>query len=268
MTRRGPAPLIGITCEAVFPDAGRSTYDLVCDHRYAEAVKDAGGHPVLLPIAYRKAILRRYLEGIDGLVIVGGDDVDPRLYDEEPLPSTHVIFQQRTTFETWLYRAGKERRLPILAICYGMQLINGLEGGTLHQELPSVKRPLRIDHRGARRHRHRVRILDATRLGASTEMTRAVVATEHHQAVRDLAPGFVACAVADDGVIEAIENPDLPHVLAVQWHPERTRRSLLTRRLFRSFMGLAGAYREGTPLLPYRVVTAASSRPPPARRPR
>ena len=244
MIKGARAPLIGITCEAVFPDAGRSTYDLVCDHRYAEAVKDAGGHPVLLPIAYRKAILRRYLEGIDGLVIVGGDDVDPRLYGEEPLPGTHVIFHQRTTFETWLYRAGKERRLPIFGICYGMQLINVLEGGTLHQELPPRRGPLRIDHRGAGRHRHRVRILAPTRLGASTEMTRAMVATEHHQAVRDLAPGFIPSAVADDGVIEAIEHPDLPQILAVQWHPERTRGSQLTRRMFRSFMELAGAYRE------------------------
>jgi putative glutamine amidotransferase len=243
MTRRA-APLIGITCEAVFPATGGQTYDLVCDHRYAEAVKDAGGHPVLLPIAYRKAILRRYLEGIDGLVIVGGDDVDPRLYGEEPQPGTQVIFQQRTTFETWLYRAGKALRLPVFGICYGMQLINVLEGGTLHQDLPPRRTPPHIDHRGVRRRRHRVRILAASRLGASTDMTRAMVATEHHQAVRELAPGFIPSAVADDGIIEAIEHPDLPHVLAVQWHPERTRDSLLTRRMFKSFTELAGAYSE------------------------
>jgi putative glutamine amidotransferase len=243
MTRR-LAPLIGITCEAVFPDGGKA-YDLVCDHRYAEAVKDAGGHPVLLPIAYRKKVLQRYLQGIDGLVIVGGDDVDPRLYGEEPQPGTHVILQQRTTFETWLYRAGKERRLPILGICYGMQLINVLEGGTLHQELPRRHNLPRVDHRGARRRRHRVRILAQTRLAASARMARAIVATEHHQGVRDLAPGFIPCAVADDGIIEAIESPDLPQVLAVQWHPERTRASALTRRLFKSFVELAAAYRDG-----------------------
>src|SRR5262249_47519417 len=156
-----------------FPDGGGSAYDLVCDHRYAEAVKDAGGHPVLLPIAYRKKVLQRYLQGIDGLVIVGGDDVDPRLYGEEPQPGTPVIFQQRTTSETWLYRAGKERRLPIFGICYGMQLINVLEGGTLHQELPARHNLPRIDHRGARRRRHRVRILGSTRLATSSGMNRA-----------------------------------------------------------------------------------------------
>jgi putative glutamine amidotransferase len=243
MIDRKLAPLIGITCEAVVDEGGSGAYDLVCDHRYAEAVKDAGGHPVLLPIAYRKKVLQRYLEGVDGLVIVGGDDVDPRLYGEEPLPTTHVILQQRTTFETWLYRAGKQRRLPILGICYGMQLINVLEGGTLQQEVPRG-RP-RVDHRGARRSRHRVRILPDTRLAAVADnMARAVVATEHHQCVRDLAPGFIACAAADDGIIEAIESPELPHVLAVQWHPERMRGSRLTRRLFRRLVALAGIHRD------------------------
>jgi putative glutamine amidotransferase len=246
MIDRARAPLVGITCEAVFAEDGGGAYDLVCDHRYAEAVKDAGGHPVLLPIAYRKAMLRRYLEGIDGLVIVGGDDVDPSLYGEEPLPTTQVIFGRRTTFETWLYRAGKERRLPIFGICYGMQLINVLEGGTLHQELPRRKDLPRVDHRGARRRRHRVRIVASTQLAERTRMQRAIVATEHHQGVRDLAPGFIPCATADDGVIEAIESPELPQVLAVQWHPERTRGSLLTRRLFRIFVELAAAYRDGS----------------------
>src|SRR5262249_60898243 len=135
--------------------------------------------PVLPPLRSRRAVPRRSLQGFAGLVIVGGDDVAPRLYGEEPLPSTHVIFQQRTTFETWLYRAGKERRLPILGICYGMQLINVLEGGTLHQELPRARHDLpRVDHRGARRRRHRVRILQQTRFAATARMQLAIVATE------------------------------------------------------------------------------------------
>jgi len=236
------APLIGISCEAVARKGDFSRYDLVCDHRYAEAVKDAGGHPVLLPIAHRKTILKRYLEGIDGLVIVGGDDVDPKLYGEEPIKSTRMIYHKRTAFETWLYQAGNERRLPILGICYGMQLINVLEGGTLYQQIRARKNAPKIDHQGARRQRHWIRLIPDSRLSQVLGIRQAIITSQHHQAVRDLAPGFIPAAVADDGLIEAIENPELPHILAVQWHPERTRYSAVTRRLFKAFLRLCIDY--------------------------
>lgn len=238
-------PLIGITCEAVSHNERTfKTFDYVCDSRYADAVKDAGGHPVLLPIAYRKTILRRYLEGIDGLVIVGGDDVDPRLYGQEPEAKTTVIYQARTNFESWLYQAGKTRALPILAICYGMQLINVLEGGSLYQDIQHRPHAPRVDHRGKRNKSHAIRIIPNTALAASSRMAHATIATEHHQAICDLAPGFIPAAVAADGIIEAIENPDLPQIQAVQWHPERRRTSVLTRRLFRRLVEQAAEFQQ------------------------
>ncbi|MGH7965068.1 MAG: gamma-glutamyl-gamma-aminobutyrate hydrolase family protein [Candidatus Binatia bacterium] len=245
MSEKRPAPLIGITCEAVSKRRDFSAYDLVCDHRYATAVKDAGGHPVLLPIAHQRAVLHRYLEGIDGLVIVGGDDVDPKLYGEPPERSTRIIFSKRTAFESWLYKAGKRRELPILGICYGMQLINALEGGTLHQHLPDKREGGQVDHHKSRkRTQHTVRLLPGTRLQQIFRVRHAVVASQHHQAVRDLASGFVPAAVADDGIIEAIEHASFPQILAVQWHPERLPQSVVTRRLFRAFVRTCARYRE------------------------
>jgi putative glutamine amidotransferase len=124
-----------------------------------------------------------------------------------------------------------------------MQLINVLEGGSLYQEIPRRTHAPRVDHHGRRRRAHRVRFVQDTRLAAVTESRWALVATEHHQAIRDLAPGFIPSAVADDGMIEAIENPELPQILAVQWHPERRRHSAVTRRLFGEFVDLAREYR-------------------------
>jgi putative glutamine amidotransferase len=237
------APLIGITCEAVRRREDFSEYDLVCDHRYAAAVTEAGGHPVLLPMASRRPPERRYLEGIDGLVIVGGDDLDPLLYGEAPRKRTRVIFEKRTAFETRLYRAGRRKRLPILGICYGMQLINVLEGGSLSQHLYPRKGAPRVDHGGRQSGDHQVRLLAGTRLKRLLRATTVVVATEHHQGVKRLARGFRVAAVAGDGVIEAMEREGSPELLCVQWHPERRPQSAATRRLFRGFVRACARYR-------------------------
>ncbi|MBI4249824.1 MAG: gamma-glutamyl-gamma-aminobutyrate hydrolase family protein [Elusimicrobia bacterium] len=239
-----PAPLIGITCEVLRNRQDPSGCNLLCDHRYAAAVRRAGGHPVLLPFSLSPPILRRYLEGIDGLVIIGGDDVDPKLYGEAPRRRTHVIFAKRAAFETWLYREGRKRALPIFGICYGMQLVNVLEGGTLHQHLYPRKKNRKVNHRGAGRNFHRVRLMEGTRLRRLLTVARASVAAEHHQAVKRLGRGFVAAARAEDGTIEAIEHPEIPELLAVQWHPERRPASLPTRRLFRRFVLDCAHYRD------------------------
>jgi putative glutamine amidotransferase len=244
MAERRRAPLIGITCEADGVGGDFSFYDLVCSHLYPEAVKNAGGHPVLLPIAHRRPVLRRYLEGIDGLVIVGGDDVDPHLYGQEPGRRTKQVFARRSAFETWLYREGKRRGLPILGICYGMQLINVLEGGSLRQHLWPRRKGPRIEHQGRRVERHPVHVQAGSRLHAILKTERCQIVTGHHQAVDSPAPGFEVVATADDGVIEAIEHPDRPQLLAVQWHPEQWPASVYTRRLFDAFVRLCRTYRD------------------------
>lgn len=248
MAEKRPWPLIGITCATYAEGRDWSAYDLYCDHRYALAVEAAGGHPVLLAIAHRKEVMRRYLEKIDGLIIVGGLDIDPRLYGETPRTRTTVAFRKRTDFETWLYRAGEQRKLPIFGICYGMQLINVLEGGTLYQHIYPRRGIPRVNHAGRGDGTHRVRVIPGTRLSRLLGISRATIATEHHQAVRDLAPGWIPTAIADDGIIEAIEKPEAPQILAVQWHPERTPSSAATKRLFRAFTRQCARYqreREG-----------------------
>ena len=236
MSKRNPAPLIGITCEAVSKRKDFADYDLLCDHRYAAAIIQAGGHPVLLPIAHDQLQLVRYLEGINGLVIVGGDDLDPCWYGERAKKRTKIAFSKRSEFEAWLYRAGKKRGLPIFGICYGMQLINVLEGGTLVQHIHPNKHKPSVDHEGKKTGYHSVKILPHTRLSGLIGEGRKIVATEHHQGIRSLAPHFIPSAIASDGMVEAIEHPSKPHIFTVQWHPERQPASRISRRLFRAFV--------------------------------
>jgi putative glutamine amidotransferase len=233
-------PFIGITCDVHMPRQRRRSYDLIIDHRYAEIVKEAAGYPVILPLARRPNVIQRYLDGIDGLIIVGGDDVDPRLYGERLKRGTGKVFRKRLEFEIQLYHGARRMGMPILGICYGMQLINVLEGGALFQDIRRDAKSLR-NHRNRKRPLHRVRIERSSRLGQVAGRPFADVWSEHHQAVSRLAPGFRPVAFASDGIIEAIENDD-ENILAVQWHPECTPRSRLTRSLMRFFLRRAQAY--------------------------
>ncbi|MFH1725364.1 MAG: gamma-glutamyl-gamma-aminobutyrate hydrolase family protein [Elusimicrobiota bacterium] len=227
-------PFIGITCDVHIPSAEPRAYELFCDHRYPDAVKEAGGFPVLLPIGRRPRIIRRYFDGIDGLIIVGGDDVDPRLYGERPKPGTGAVFPPRLRFERELYQGARLSKLPILGVCYGMQLINVLEGGTLFQDIKRDAKSKKI-HQGGKGVGSRIRIDPRSRLRRILGTTSLRVLCDHHQAVSRVAPRFRPVAFAEDGIIEAIES-DRAEILAVQWHPERAPGSGPTKGLFRSFV--------------------------------
>lgn len=193
--------------------------------RYAAAVRAAGGEPVWLPPG--AAVSARVLDDIDALLLSGGKDIDPELFGERVVPDAHVeIDAPRDAAELSLARAALQSDCPILGICRGIQTLNVAAGGTLHQDLGLAHHDARThDQHGSGKAEwepvHPITIAEGSRLATLLHGMRAEVNSFHHQAVKAVASGFVVTATAPDGVIEALEDPHRPFVIAVQWHPER-----------------------------------------------
>jgi putative glutamine amidotransferase len=187
--------------------------------RYSAEAAAAGAVPLLLPPArVEQDAARAAIAGIDGLVLTGGADVDPGRYGADPDPRTGAPRTDRDGWELLLLHAAREREVPVLAICRGMQVLNVGLGGSLVQHLPDV-----VGHDGhcpvpGQHGRHHVRLDPDSRVGGLLGRS-ATVATYHHQAVAELGRGVKATGWADDGVIEAVELDD-GWVVGVQWHPE------------------------------------------------
>jgi putative glutamine amidotransferase len=190
---------------------------------YVKALVAVGGVPLVLPPLMGSSLAGRALDGVDGLLLTGGEDLDPSWYGAQPSPLLSPPSRERDLFELALFAVARQRDLPILGICRGIQLINVALGGTLFQDLPS-ERPGAVDHRpdalrDARS--HRVRLQPGSRAAEALRGTSIKVNSSHHQAIKDLAPGLLASGWTDDDLIEAAETPaDAPWLLAVQWHPE------------------------------------------------
>jgi len=208
-------PRIGLTLDV---DAEGRRYLL--KRQYADAVWRAGGLPVPLVHALGEAAEALVAE-LDGLVVTGGAfDVPPELYGERRLPACGPSKPERTAAELGLLRAALARRLPLLGVCGGMQLLAVARGGTLWQDLPSQF--------GARHEQappkdlpsHEVAIAPGSLLARLVGPEPLRVNSTHHQAVKDPGEGAVVTARAPDGVVEAIELPAFPFALGVQWHPE------------------------------------------------
>ena len=184
---------------------------------YAAAFARAGNTPLVLPAETNREVVARMLASVDVLLLCGGEDVDPSRYKTKPSPRLGEVNLRRDDWEFLLLDEAVKRRLPVIGICRGCQLINVYFGGTLWQDLPS-ERPGEVAHRG--KNLHGVRIEADSRLARCLGAAEIQVNTSHHQAVRDLAPGFRMVAFAPDGVVEAIESATMP-VVGVQFHPEK-----------------------------------------------
>jgi putative glutamine amidotransferase len=189
---------------------------------YTAAARAAGLRPYILPVLDARDA-GAMLDGMGGLVLTGGEDVTPALYGAQPHPALGNVNGERDAFEIALVHAARERRLPTLAICRGIQIANVALGGTLIQDLPS-EWPNALTHDGdwTRDTRvHDVSIVAGSRLAKALGATQLVANSLHHQAVGTVAPGLATVAQAPDGVVEGVEWPGGDWWMeGVQWHPE------------------------------------------------
>jgi putative glutamine amidotransferase len=228
-------PTIGVTAatENVSYGAWREIPAVVSPASYVRAVQRAGGRPVLLlPDPEDAREPDGVLDLIDALIVTGGaGDVDPALYGQEPHPETGPVQEERDAYELALVRGAIDRRMPVLGICRGMQILNVAYGGGIEQHLPDVV--------GHENHRHtpgtfadhevdlEVGSLAARAVGAE----RAPVKSHHHQGVGEIGDGLVITGRSDDDAVEALEDPSCPFVLGVLWHPEEDEKSQLIKAL-------------------------------------
>jgi putative glutamine amidotransferase len=197
---------------------------------YERALREAGIEAVGNPAS---------LEGLDGLLLTGGSDVNPKLYGSERAVESEPPDDARDELEMRLLQEAVAADLPVLAICRGMQLFNVFHGGTLIQHLASVDvhRVKALDAEPGRHPAvHSIRVTAGTRLAEIIGAGEHEVNSRHHQAVDRLGQGLIASAVAGDGVIEGIEKPGAAFAIGVEWHPEdRIAASAADRKLFEAF---------------------------------
>lgn len=210
---------------------------------YARAVEGAGGVPLIFPpvdAAHAPALL----DAVDALLLSGGADIDPVHYRAAPHAALGRIEPERDALEFALLREAQARKLPVLAICRGLQLVNVALGGTLWQDLPSEVAP-HPQSRARTDRAHPVRMMEGSRLGDTLAVQRSSVNSFHHQAIRDLAPGLAAVAWSDDGIVEGIEVVAEWWLLGVQWHPEEfwAERGAPDLRLFEALVTAAAGVR-------------------------
>jgi putative glutamine amidotransferase len=213
---------------------------------YGDAARAAGLRPYILPVL-DPGDADAMLEGMAGLILSGGEDVDPAHYGAAAHPALGEVHARRDAFEIALVRAARVRRLPTLAICRGVQVVNVALGGTLVQDLPS-ERPAALAHDGGWGRGDRVHALSVaggSRLAGAIGATHATINSMHHQALARVADGLVAVAHAPDGVVEGVEwQADDWWMTGVQWHPEELTGTAeeWDRALFAAFAATARAW--------------------------
>lgn len=213
---------------------------------YCNLLQKLGAIPFILPLGCSEEEINLLLQDFDGLVLCGGDDIDPALYNESPHPETGEAYEPRDSQEILLAKRALALGLPIFGVCRGLQIINTVFGGSLYQDLPSQFNS-EINHHMDKpydREAHRVSLSEGGLMQELLGQDEIGVNSCHHQGIKVLAAGLKCEAAAPDGLCEAVSAPDHPYLLAVQWHPEFSYlKDQVSEILLQSFVEAASEFR-------------------------
>lgn len=189
---------------------------------YISGVINAGGVPIVLPMTEDEEVIDRYISSIDALILTGGQDVSPEFYGEDPMPKLGVVVPRRDRFDLSLLKKAKEKNIPILGICRGVQIINVAYGGNLFQDLSYSGLNYLKHSQGHTTNlpTHRISVEEESHLYETLKENDLMVNSFHHQAIDRVGEGLRVVAKAPDGIIEAVEDRNYRFLLGVQFHPE------------------------------------------------
>ncbi len=208
------------------------------DLDYAKCIEEAGGIPLILPPTSNPEIIKSYVQILDGLMMTGGPDLPPSLYNQKEHPSTKVMEKIRSVSDKELIRCWLRTKKPILGICLGMEFSNVMSGGTLFQDIPTMIGN-DVCHRNGEKFTnfHNIGISHGSLLHKILGTTKAVVLSRHHQAVDKIGANLKAIARTSDGVVEALQKTDSDFGLFLQWHPEgMSKYPEHQQRIFKAFV--------------------------------
>ena len=219
-------PAIGITT-----DIKNGNFEI--EEKYAHAVANAGGIPLLIPsIPDNKQLIKETVSKIDGLLLPGSRDMDPKYYNQAPHPKLRPMSLERTKMEFAVLDKTMHQCLPVLGICGGMQLMNVFFGGSLYQDIESFLPDALYHEKGTV---HEVKVYTSSNLYEIIELENLAVKSYHHQAVDKIGNGLRPCAESGDQIVEAIESNDSSYILGIQWHPE-LEDTEASAKIFKSFI--------------------------------
>lgn len=228
-------PTVGVTAatESISYGAWRKIPAIMSPASYVRAVQRAGARSVLLaPDPEDTEDPVGVLDLLDALIVTGGaGDLDPSLYGQEPHLQTGPVQKERDAYELALIHAAIERKMPVLGICRGMQVLNVAYGGGIEQHLPDVVGHERHRHSPGVFADHEVELEPESVAARAVGSKRTPVKSHHHQGVREVGNGLTVTGWSEDGAVEAIEDPACPFVLGVLWHPEEDEKSRIIETL-------------------------------------